>query len=162
MDQQQEVTFSDLLQRPKETVEKLKSSRSRALRVHRRGVEDDLILTTVSRATQDEELVDVAARLLRAIMSNPVLRSRHLLDILPEVFPWIRFLTADDQMTFVQELIEVMDASEEVGTPAPFLQLIAEWRHTAQIYADPELLAILRSKDTSNFGVVPEPPSPTS
>lgn len=159
MAERQEVTFSDLLQRPKETVEKLKSSRSRALRVHRRGVEDDLILTTVSRATQDEELVEVAARLLRAILSNPVLRSQHLLDILPQVFPWIRFLTADDQMAFVQELIDVMDASEEVGTPAPFLQLIAEWRHTAQIYADPELLTILRSNDVEDLGVVPAPPA---
>lgn len=162
MTEPQEVTFSDLLQHPKETVEKLKSSRSRALRVHRRGVEDDLVLTTVSRATQDEELVEVAARLLRAIMSDPAVRSQHLLDILPRVFPWIRFLTADDQMTFVQELIDVMDASAQVGTPAPFLQLITEWRHTAQIYADPELLTILRSKDVQDFGVVPAPPAHSS
>lgn len=153
----QEVTFSDLLQRPTETVEKLKSSRSRALRVHRRGAEDDLILTTVSRATQDEELVEVAARLLRAIMNNPVVRSHHLPDLLPQVFPWVRFLTADDRMTFVQELIEVMDASEDLGSPAPVLQLITEWRHTAQIYADPELLETLRSEVVEDFGAVPAP-----
>lgn len=152
-----EVTFTDLLQRPTETVEKLKSSRSRALRVHRRGAEDDLILTTAARSAQDEALADVTARLLRAIMSNPAIRSTHLLDLLPQVFPWIRFLPADDQIGFVRELIDVMDASDAVGTPAPVLQLIAEWRNTAQIYADPELLAILRSEVIEDGGAVPPP-----
>jgi hypothetical protein len=69
----QEVTFTELLQRPTETVEKLNAARSRALRVHRRGEADDLILTTVARASQESEVVEVAARMLRAVMSNPVL-----------------------------------------------------------------------------------------
>ena len=152
MSELQEVNFSDLLQRPNETVEKLKSARSRSLRVHRRGSEDDLILTTAARATQDGELIEVATRLLRAVMSSPVIRSTHLLEILPKVFPWIRFLTDDDRTTFAQELIDVMDASEDLESPAPVLQLISEWRHTAEIYADPELLAALRSEVIDDFG----------
>jgi glyceraldehyde-3-phosphate dehydrogenase/erythrose-4-phosphate dehydrogenase len=157
MSELQEVTFSDLLQRPNETVEKLKSARSRSLRVHRRGSEDDLILTTAARATQDDELIDVATRLLRAVMSNPVVRSTHLLEILPKVFPWIRFLTDGDRMTFAQELVDAMDASESLGSPTPVLQLITEWRHTAEIYADPELLAALGSDVVEDFGTVPPP-----
>jgi glyceraldehyde-3-phosphate dehydrogenase/erythrose-4-phosphate dehydrogenase len=153
----QEVTFTDLLQRPTETVEKLKQSRGRALRVHRRGTEDDLILTTAARATQDGELVDVAIRLLRAIMSNPVMRSTHLLDVLPQVFPWIRFLPADDRVEFVRELIDVMSASAEVDSPTPALQVITEWRNTAQVYADPELLEILRSQAIEDAGDVTAP-----
>jgi hypothetical protein len=35
--------------------------------------------------------------------------------------------------------------------------LIAEWRHTAGIYADPELLAALRSEIVDDFGVVTAP-----
>jgi hypothetical protein len=153
----QEVNFSDLLQHPNRTVEKLQASRGRALRVHRRGSEDDLVLTTAARATQDGELVDVATRLLRAVMNNPVLRSQHLLEILPQVFPWIRFLTDDDRLMFAQELVDVMDASDELGTPGPVLQLIGQWRHTAEIYADPELLAALRSELEGDFGAVPKP-----
>lgn len=155
----QEVTFSELIQRPTETVDKLKSSRSRALRVNRRGNEEDLILTTAARATQDGELVEVATRLLRAVMTDPVVRSKYLMSILPQVFPWIRFLIPEDQTTFVQELIATMDASDEVGSPAPVLQVIAEWRHTAQIYADPELLELLRSQTVGDLGAVPAPPS---
>jgi hypothetical protein len=157
MSELQEVNFSDLLQRPNETVAMLKKTRSRALRVHRRGSEEDLVLTTATRASQNRELLEVAARVLRAVMSDPAVRSQHLLDILPKVFPWIRFLTSDDRMTFAQELIDVMDASEELGSPAPVLQVITEWRHTAEIYADPELLAALRSEVVGDFGAVPEP-----
>lgn len=155
----QEVTFTDLLQHSNETVEKLKQSRTRALRVRRRGAEEDLVLTTAARAAQDEEVVEVAIRLLRAIVSNPVMRSTHLLEVLPQVFPWIRFLPAADQLGFVQELIDVMSAGGEVGSPAPVLQTITEWRNTAQIYADPELLDILRSQAIEDAGDVPAPPA---
>lgn len=157
MAESQDVTFSDLLQHPNQTVAKLKSSRSRALRVHRRGNEDDLILTTASRAAQDDELVDVATRVLRAVMSNPVVRSKHLLDLLPQVFPWIRFLPADDRISFAQELIDVMEASGQLDSPVPVLHLIAQWQHTAEIYADPDLLAALRSEEAGDFGPVPRP-----
>src|SRR5262245_27827515 len=148
----QEVTFTDLLQHSNETVEKLKQSRGRALRVRRRGAEEDLVLTTASRAAQDEEVVDVAIRLLRAITSNAVMRSFHLLDVLPQVFPWVRFLPNDEKAEFVRELIEVMSAGEELDSPASVLQTITEWRSTAQVYADPELLEVLRSQTIEDSG----------
>ncbi|MEU4395714.1 hypothetical protein [Kribbella sp. NPDC023855] len=157
MAEMQEVTFTDLLQRPTETVEKLKSSSRRALRVHRRGSEDDLVLTTASRSAQDDQLVEVATRLLRAIMSDPVVRSSHLLDLLPQVFPWLRFLPTGDRIEFVRELIAVWDASHDIDSPVPVLQLIAEWRNTAQVYADPELLKVLRSDVIEDAGPVPTP-----
>ncbi|MFG1627932.1 hypothetical protein [Kribbella sp. NPDC049227] len=157
MPELQEVNFSDLLQRPNETVEKLKASRSRALRIHRRGSEDDLVLTTADRATEESELADVTVRMLRAVMGNPVLRSQYLLDVLPQVFPWVAFLPPEDRIGFAQELVDVMDASLELGVPAPVLILIAQWRNTAEVWADPELLAILRSSDKGDFGPVPEP-----
>jgi hypothetical protein len=37
------------------------------------------------------------------------------------------------------------------------LQLINQWRHTAEIYADPELLAALRAETLDDFGTVAEP-----
>ena len=153
----QEVNFSDLLQRPNETVEKLKASRHRALRVHRRGSEDDLVLTTVQQATEEHQVVDLAVRMLRAVMSDPVLRSHTLLDILPRIFPWSMFLPSDARIAFAQELVDMMEASSDLGVSAPVLTLIAQWRNTAEIYADPELLAILRSPRGGDFGPVPKP-----
>lgn len=152
-----EVNFSDLLQRPSETIEKLKSSRHHALRVHRRGVEDDLVLTTVDRATEEAALADVTVRMLRAVMANPVLRSHYLLDVLPQIFPWIKFLPPDGRVEFAQEFVDMMDASADLGLPGPVLTLISQWRNTAEIYADPELLAILKSPRGGDFGPVPRP-----
>jgi hypothetical protein len=102
----QEVTFTDLLQRPTETIDRLKASRRRALLVHRRGTEDDLVLTTASRSAQDDQLVEIATRLLRAIMSDPVVRSSHLLDLVPQVFPWLRFLPSGDRIEFPRPLTD--------------------------------------------------------
>jgi hypothetical protein len=153
----QEVNFSDLLQRPNETVEKLKSSRNRALRVHRRGSEDDLVLTTLGRETEDSRLVGLAVRVLRAVMSDPVLRSHTLLDILPQIFPWSQFLPPDGRIEFAQEFVDMMEASADLAVSAPVLVLIDQWRNTAEIYADPELLAILSSPRGGDFGAVPRP-----
>jgi hypothetical protein len=152
-----EVNFSDLLQRPSETVEKLKSSRRHAIRVHRRGVEDDLILSTVKQAADERQVVDLAVRILRAVMSDPVVRSQTLLDLLPRIFPWSMFLPPEDRIAFAQELVDIMAASSELGVSAPVLTLIAQWRNTADVWADPELLAILRSPRGGDFGPVPRP-----
>ncbi|MFG1818472.1 hypothetical protein ACGFIF_32235 [Kribbella sp. NPDC049174] len=157
MSELQEVNFSDLLQRPNETVEKLKASRNRALRVRRRGSEDDLVLTTVAQVTEEHEVVDLAVRVLRAVMSDPVLRSHTLLDILPRIFPWVQFLPPEDRVGFAQELVDVMEAGSDLGVTAPVLTLIQQWRNTAEIWADPELLAILRSPRKGDFGPVPRP-----
>jgi hypothetical protein len=49
------------------------------------------------------------------------------LDELIAAYPWARSLPADDQRRFAAEL----------------RQLITEWRHTAEVHADPDLLALL-------------------
>jgi hypothetical protein len=41
----------------------------------------------------------------------------------------------------------------------PVVQMITEWRNTAQVYADPELLEILRSQTIEDGGDVPAPAS---
>ena len=157
MSELQEVNFSDLLQRPNETVEKLKATRNRSLRVHRRGAEDDLVLSTVQQAADEQEVVDLAMRILRAVMSDPVLRSETLLDLLPRIFPWSTFLPPEDRILFAQELVDMMSASSELGVSAPVLTLIAQWRNTADVWADPELLAALRAPHEDGLGLVSKP-----
>jgi hypothetical protein len=60
-------------------------------------------------------------------------------ELLPQAFPWTHLLPVGDRTTFAREFAEVISS----GDPAATLQLIIEWRHTADIYADPELLAAL-------------------
>ncbi|MFC3743981.1 hypothetical protein [Paractinoplanes deccanensis] len=47
---------------------------------------------------------------------------------------------------------------EDLDTPAPVTQLLTEWRHTAEVYADPTILSAL-TRGADDFGPVPEPPS---
>lgn len=87
----------------------------------------------------------------------PYLRSQRLLDILPQIFPWAGLLPPEDRIGFAQELVDVMDGSADLGRPAPVLTLIRQWRNTAEVYADPELLAALTSPLHGDFGPVPRP-----
>jgi hypothetical protein len=68
---------------------------------------------------------------------------------LSEVFPWVRLLPADDQLALLREFVDALSAAAEAGPLAPVLQTITEWRNTAQVYADPELLKALRAPLTT-------------
>lgn len=151
-----EVNFSDLSNRPVDTVRKLQESPSRSVRVRRRGDEEDLVLVTASRAAEVREVVSTTTAIFVALMQHsPAVRDL-VTDVLPTAFPWVRFLPREGVQTFVVELVDVLEAADSLGNPAPVSQLIAEWRHTAEIYADPELLAVLR-KDGEDLGEVPAP-----
>ena len=81
-----------------------------------------------------------------------------LVDVVPDAFPWVRFLPAEDVRAFVVELVNTLRAVEDLDNPAPVVQLITEWRNTAEVHADPELSRIL-TEDTGDYGVATEPPA---
>lgn len=150
-----EVLFSELVNKPKDTVAKL--GRSRDLRLRRRD-DEDLMLTTAARAEQNNEVISATTRLFVALMQHDEQARALLLDVIPEAFPWVRFLPREDVQAFLVELVGTLRAVEELGTPAPVAQVITEWRHTAEVHADPELFATLTS-DGEDYGAVPTPPT---
>jgi hypothetical protein len=155
-----EINFSELSNKPVEAMRKLRDSPTRSVRVHRRGDEEDLVLVTASRAAEVREVVSTTTKLFVALMQTDG-RVRNLVtDVMPKAFPWVRFLPRKDLQAFVVELVDVLEAAESLGNPAPVTQLITEWRHTAEVYSDPKLLAI-RQQDVEDFGEVPEPGAPT-
>ncbi|MEJ8655050.1 hypothetical protein [Streptomyces sp. MS1.AVA.4] len=79
-----------------------------------------------------------------------------VLDVLPATFPWVRCLTAHDVREFSVELVESLRAATDLDNAA-VAQLITEWKHTAEIHADPELRAALLTDAGEDFGPVPEP-----
>ncbi|GLB86958.1 hypothetical protein SRL2020028_62140 [Mycobacterium kiyosense] len=78
-------------------------------------------------------------------------------EILPEVFPWVAFLSRDEVQEFVAELVSTMRAADSIDNPAPVIQVIESWRHTAEVLADPELAAVLLKPSESDYGAVPAP-----
>ncbi|MFD1046376.1 hypothetical protein ACFQ1S_12825 [Kibdelosporangium lantanae] len=155
-----EINFSELSNKPVEAVRKLNESPTHALRVHRRGEEEDLLLVTASRV--DDAIVAMSTQLkiskLFVELMQTDSRVRDLVtDVIPREFPWVRFLPKKEVQAFVIDLVQVLDATDSIGNPAPVRQVIIGWQHTAEIYADPELLAALQ-QEPGYFGEVPEPP----
>lgn len=150
------VAFSDLLNRPKDTLAAMTRSGAYLLRLRRRDAED-LVLTTASRREQEHAVVSAATRLTAALLRQMAGQGQGwLLEALPEAFGWARFLPIEDRRQFLAELAETMQGIEELDNPAPVAQLITEWKHTAEVYADPHLGMIL-TQDADDYGPVPEP-----
>ncbi|WP_308197388.1 hypothetical protein [Candidatus Mycolicibacterium alkanivorans] len=151
------VTFSDLQLRGKATVEGwLRRSQSRVLRVQRRDAED-LVLTTVTRAAQAQEASSVTVRIFAALMQRDPYVRELVTEIVPDIFPWVVFLSRDEVREFVAELVSTMRAADAIDNPAPVVQVIDSWRHTAEVLADPELTAVLIEPSDGDFGPVPQP-----
>lgn len=145
------VPFSELLRQPAETAERL--ARTRAVRLRRRDAAD-LVLMSADRAESESEVIDITTRLLARVVS----RSPDLVaDLLPTVVPWVRFLPAGDVALMVAEFIATVEAAGSVGNLAPVSQVLTEWRHTAEVHADPDLYRALTTQPLGDFGVVPRP-----
>jgi hypothetical protein len=149
-----ETPFSDLVNKPRETLAAMARSGARSLRLRRRDAED-LVLTTASRHEQDHTVVSAATRVIVALTHTDGAEGL-LLKILPGVFPWVRFLPAEDLPVFAHELVDTLRAVDDLDNLAAVAQLITEWQNTAEIHSDPALVAIL-SQEAGDYGPVPEP-----
>src|SRR6266567_968195 len=132
-----EVPFSQLVQQPRETVAKLEESPRRRLRLERRDGRD-LILESAERSEAEDEALSMTTRLFFALMKDDD-GARALLFALPDVFPWVRFLPAEDVRGFLVELVDTIHACTGLGNMAAVEPVVAAWRATAEIYSDPEL-----------------------
>jgi len=145
------VAFSELLREPTATVDRL--NRVRAILLRRRGA-DDLVLMQADRAEQERNFVETAAKLLGELARRD---GKLVGEVVARVLPWVRFLPADSVQNFINEFVETAIAAGSIGNTAPVAQLLIEWQHTAEIYADPELLAILKAPTFGDYGLVQPP-----
>jgi hypothetical protein len=145
------VPFSELLRQPVETTDRL--TRARAVRLRRRDAAD-LVLMSADRAEAEAEVIDVTSRLLASIARRDPDLVR---EMLPTALPWVRFLPATDIDAMADEFVATTEAAAAIGNTAAVSQLLIEWRHTAEIHADPELHRALTSQPLADFGPVPRP-----
>lgn len=88
------------------------------------------------------------------------LAGRHpelITELLPSVLPWARFLPEADRAEFAQDFIATAEAAGSTGNLAPLAQMLAEWQHTAEVHADPDLYRVLTRGDLDDHGPVPAP-----
>lgn len=72
---------------------------------------------------------------------------------LTDAFPWTEHLKPEGVAEFEGELAAVVTEGDLVKV----VTLIAAWRSTAAIMADPELYEELTTGELADFGPVPEP-----
>jgi hypothetical protein len=106
------------------------------------------------RRAEGLAIVDLTARLLAGVARrDPDLMREVLLTALP----WARFLPAHDVDAMADEFIATAQTATSIDNLAPVLQLLIEWRHTAEIHADPDLYRALSTVPLGDFGDVPRP-----
>src|SRR5262245_38060230 len=150
----EELPFSELLHHPAATTRRL--DRVRGLRLRRRDAED-LALIRMKQFDQDTAVVDFATRLLASLVRSE--NRAALRAALPDALPWTAFLPPEDIDTLLGELIDTARGAVTLDNLAPIAILLAQWRHSAEIYADPALHTLLTRELDGDLGSVPRPPA---
>jgi hypothetical protein len=148
----EDVPFSELLHHPAATAGRL--NQVRVLRLRRRDA-GDLALMRIEQLERDDVVVDFAARLLAGLVRSS--STATLRNVLSEALPWTVFLPDGDLDVFLAELSMVARGAADLDNVAPVAVLLAQWRHTAEVHADPALREILTAEPDGDFGLVPEP-----
>jgi uncharacterized protein DUF6247 len=114
-----------------------------------------LLLTREDRASSTAEGAVAAARALRNLLAHmePQIAAAALID----EFPWADLLPQRDRAQFVTDFVRAFQASAEMGQWTPLAQTVREWKATAAVHADPELVEQLTSPLSDDFGEVPDP-----
>ena len=146
-----ERSFSDLLRHPGDVTGELE----RGDVLLRRRDEPDLRLTRADREEARTIAFDTAARAFRSIA---VQHPEALTDALADMFPWVEFLPAHDLRVFADEFGRVAAGGSALDNYIPLVQLINEWRASAEILADPELARHL-SEPITAVGASIKPPA---
>jgi hypothetical protein len=122
---------------------------TRAARGYRRRDDEDLVLTTAERAAQDTAVVRDTTRLFAEMMRADPAVMTLAVQVLPAIFPWVRHLPEDARPEFAAEWLDTLRAAADLDNNAAVETVVAAWQHTAEIYADPELFAILGTSPTT-------------
>jgi hypothetical protein len=109
----------------------------------------------VEQMERDGVVVDFSARMLAGLVrSQPADVVRR---VLTEALPWATFLPEADLDQLLAELVTVTQGAASLANLSPVAVLLAQWRHTAEVYADPVLLEILRREPEGDFGAATAP-----
>ncbi len=77
---------------------------------------------------------------------------------LRDAYPWTEYLPDEEREQFVEELAREFAAAASIRDFKAVAQFLREWKATAEVYADPELLRILSGPvEITHGGRVPRP-----
>lgn len=109
----------------------------------------------VDQMERDTTVVDFTSRLLAGLVRTENISAFR--EALPDALPWTTFLPSEDVETMLSELVDTARGAATLENLTPIAVLLAQWRHSAEIYADPNLLAILTREPEGDLGPVTLP-----
>jgi len=78
----------------------------------------------------------------------------NLVGVVTNRLPWMKSLPDDDQREFLKDLMKAVEAFSEKDDSTELRNCLDAWRNTAEIWADPELVAELQEESHSDEYVV--------
>ncbi|WP_030427956.1 DUF6247 family protein [Allokutzneria albata] len=114
-----------------------------------------LLLTREDRVGSASEGAVIASRALRGLLGR--VPPDALADALLEEFPWISVLPQADRREFVEDFVRAFRACAEMGRWSLLTETLHEWRTTAVIHTDPDLVRQLSEPLNDDFGPVHDP-----
>jgi hypothetical protein len=143
-----ERTFSELLRHSGEVA---RDAESVDVVLHRRDG-PDLMLVEYKREEGLRETFTAAASILSSMMQVFQEHLEKSADGIGDSLAWTTFLTERERLEFVREFVRGILAGAQAGTFTPAAQILREWRATAMVHADPELVAVLNERVPSEDG----------
>ena len=125
---QQTATFSDLLRSPKDVVGA--AERGEVTITRRDG--EDLVLTTAVSARRNRDGLALASNIIAAAVA---VWPESFADRLRVPFPWMTFLSDEEQEMFATELVDLSRACAAVHQFDRLAIAIHAWQSTAEAYA---------------------------
>ncbi len=119
---------------------------------------DPVLVRPLREARADLEVAHDLAAMLRSMLGQPDLVD--LLDsTLDEVYPWAVLLPPEVRGAFTRESVQMLRACAALGRFGAYADLLASWKATAEVYADPELARRLSGPVDLSGPPVPAPAS---
>ncbi len=76
---------------------------------------------------------------------------------LPDALAWTTFLPQEDVDILLTELVDAVRGAAAFDNLAPVARLLTQWRHTAEVHADPALHEIVTREPEGDLGPAPAP-----
>ena len=95
-----------------------------------------------SKAEDEKVGTEIAALVLAKLM--PRMQRSLLVEALRPRLPWTRFLPPPALEEFGREFAETLEACASIGNMNRIAEVLADWKRTAETYADPALASDLR------------------
>jgi hypothetical protein len=96
-----------------------------------------LVVTLAEEVSKNRELVSISSDLFRLLRSVTANRSDEIAN--SGQFAWLSVFPEPDRKMFVDEVLQPMLVALSGGPLRPLLDLIEDWKSTADVWADEEL-----------------------